>query len=270
MAGVKRSYDGKASTDATTTSPFMSMFETFRNELDEHHDRRERIIKASRDITALSKKMVRQLKIDIPSNVAKENSARLSSIDDLFLSISSDLQAINAWRYQRQVSGGVQEFMEALSFQHYLETQTLVTYKDAKQKVPGGIGLTEDDYVLGIFDLVGELMRFAITAMATNGYLPGSTSETGEVNSGVPKSNILTDLRSLRTYFEGLDTTSSTSSGSALRRDVEKKMEVMKTCVEKVENAVYGMIVRGRERPKGWVPDLADDGGRGREPVESY
>ncbi len=38
-------------------SPFMPMFENFRNELDEHHDRRERIIKASRDITALSKKM---------------------------------------------------------------------------------------------------------------------------------------------------------------------------------------------------------------------
>lgn len=34
-----------------------SIFENFRSELDEHHDRRERIIKASRDITALSKKM---------------------------------------------------------------------------------------------------------------------------------------------------------------------------------------------------------------------
>lgn len=38
-------------------SPFMPMFESFRAELDEHHDRRERIIKASRDITAASKKM---------------------------------------------------------------------------------------------------------------------------------------------------------------------------------------------------------------------
>lgn len=38
-------------------SPFMPMFETFRAELDEHHDRRERTIKASRDITAASKKM---------------------------------------------------------------------------------------------------------------------------------------------------------------------------------------------------------------------
>lgn len=34
-----------------------SIFENFRSELDEHHDRRERIIKVSRDITALSKKM---------------------------------------------------------------------------------------------------------------------------------------------------------------------------------------------------------------------
>jgi len=43
----------------------------------------------------------------------------------------------------------------------------------------------------------------------------------------------------------------------------------MKTCVEKVENAVYGMIIRGRERPKGWVPDIGSEE-RGREPVESY
>ena len=39
------------------TSSFIPMFEAFRRELDEHHDRRERIIKASRDVTALSKKM---------------------------------------------------------------------------------------------------------------------------------------------------------------------------------------------------------------------
>lgn len=38
-------------------SPFLPTFESFRNELDEHHDRRERIVKASHDITALSKKM---------------------------------------------------------------------------------------------------------------------------------------------------------------------------------------------------------------------
>ena len=62
MPGVKRERNGdekpqNGGKDSESTSPFMPMFEVFRNELDEHHDRRERIIKASRDITAASKKM---------------------------------------------------------------------------------------------------------------------------------------------------------------------------------------------------------------------
>jgi len=61
MPSVKRSHDGvekeKEKEKNVKASPFMSMFEVFRDELDEHHDRRERIIKASRDITAASKKM---------------------------------------------------------------------------------------------------------------------------------------------------------------------------------------------------------------------
>ena len=56
MAGQKHALD-EGEMDTTNISPFMSVFEDFRNELDEHQDRRERIVKASRDITALSKKM---------------------------------------------------------------------------------------------------------------------------------------------------------------------------------------------------------------------
>lgn len=59
MPGLKRHHDGatKEREKDVKASPFMPMFEVFRDELDEHHDRRERIIKASRDITAASKKM---------------------------------------------------------------------------------------------------------------------------------------------------------------------------------------------------------------------
>lgn len=53
---------------ASTNNPFMPMFLAFRDELDQHHDRRERIIKASRDITALSKKMIFSLqRFPLPS-----------------------------------------------------------------------------------------------------------------------------------------------------------------------------------------------------------
>lgn len=74
---MKRSWQGqpviRPETGTTTTmssasshvdepsSQVLSMFGHFRDELDEHHDRRERIIKASRDITALSKKMYDEL-----------------------------------------------------------------------------------------------------------------------------------------------------------------------------------------------------------------
>lgn len=56
--GIKRPHEAMEDQNSQAPqSPFMPMFESFRAELDEHHDRRERIIKASRDITAASKKM---------------------------------------------------------------------------------------------------------------------------------------------------------------------------------------------------------------------
>lgn len=59
MAGVKRSYDGTAinKMEKQSDSLYIPVFEELRAELDEHHDRRERVIKASRDVTAQSKKM---------------------------------------------------------------------------------------------------------------------------------------------------------------------------------------------------------------------
>ena len=56
--GVKRAHAETMDEVASSKqSPFMPMFEEFRSELDGHHDRRERVVKASRDITAASKKM---------------------------------------------------------------------------------------------------------------------------------------------------------------------------------------------------------------------
>ncbi|EKD12662.1 translin-associated protein X [Drepanopeziza brunnea f. sp. 'multigermtubi' MB_m1] len=269
MPGIKRHHDGavKKEDGDGAQSPFMAMFEVFRDELDEHHDRRERIIKAGRDITAASKKIifalqrVRSLKSPVPAKIASEVQEKMLAMQKQFESIAPDLTGINAWRYQRQISGGIQEYMEAVSFQHYLINQTLITLEEASRQLPDAVTLTGDDYVLGIFDLVGELMRFAITTIATTGALPGSKDEDAEQG----ERDILIDLRELRTSFQALDTTSCWGTG--LGKDVQKKMEVMKTCVEKVETAVYGMIIRGRERPKGWIPDLMEDRGG---VVESY
>ncbi|KAF2438814.1 Translin [Karstenula rhodostoma CBS 690.94] len=277
-------------------SPFMAMFEGFRAELDEHHDRRERIIKASRDITAASKKIiftlqrVRALGQSVPPFVVKGNAQYWEIIEKQYQHIAADVQGLNAFRYP-QITGGNQEFMEALSFHHYLETQTLISYDDAKNRVAsmsgsaGAVLLTPEDYILGIFDMVGELMRFSITAMATNGKLPagkprkeakathedpeGEDADKMDVDEETSAStpaekprNVLSDLRALRLQLEIFE-----AGGGKFGADVRKKADVMRECVDKVEKALYQLTVRGTERPKGWVPDVREER---RPEVESY
>jgi len=101
-------------------------------------------------------------------------------------------------------------------------------------------------------------MRFAITYMATNGKLP--TKAGGDTAS----SSILTDMQDLRTALECVDIVGH----YGLARSYEAKLKVTRQSVEKIENGVYQMIVRGKERPKGWRPD-ADVKVEG-DAVESY
>ncbi|KAJ5175738.1 uncharacterized protein N7482_001615 [Penicillium canariense] len=251
--GTKRSWEGQAVVNMTSNGsagPTISIFENFRDGLDEHHDRRERIIKASRDITALSKKIifalqrVRTTNQPIPPKIAQENDTRLEQIQKLFASVTPDLTSINAWRYQRQISGGIQEYIEAISFDHYLRTETLITHAEVAARLPG-ILVTEEDYLMGLFDLTGEMMRFAVTALSS-----GNTTPTDAAKAG-----ILLDLRAVRARCEALSVPGR--HRSFMYKDLFKKTEVMQNSVEKVERAAYGILVRGSERPSGWTPDLS-------------
>jgi len=105
--------------------------------------------------------------------------------------------------------------------------------------------------------------------MATTGSLPTSypapasdadAMDTSSGSSSTRDRNLLTDLRTLRSDLEALNT-----GFGPFAKDVDKKMEVMKQSVEKVEKALYGLTVRANERPKGWMPDLSEGGGRAVE-----
>ncbi|PWY77033.1 Translin [Aspergillus heteromorphus CBS 117.55] len=307
MAGTKRSWDGQPLQDepnpiATHTTqppqqpptmasappaaeeppanPIITMFETFRDELDEHHDRRERLIKISRDITALSKKIIfslqriRTLPTPLPPSISKETTTRFAQINTLFQSALPEFQhPPNFWRYQRSLSPGIQEFIEAVSFHHYLTTQTLITKAEVAERLPAGILVTDEDYLMGLFDFTGEVMRFAVTGLSAgaspcggqggkqgvDGDGDGDETETGtEIAIGkklpTEQAGIVVDLRGMRSAFEGLTVTRRHTN---MFRDLGKKVDVMQNSVEKVERAAYGILVRGSERPKGWRPDLA-------------
>jgi predicted translin family RNA/ssDNA-binding protein len=218
----------------------------------------------------------------------KNNAQYWEIIRNQYSAIAADVQGIDAYRYSHNVTGGNQEFMEALSFQHYLETQTLISYEESQDRIAkmsgdgGAVLLTPEDYVLGIFDMVGELMRFSITAMATNGKLPAGRSKKGgktqskaddgdkmDIDEQTPMPsrdeeprNVLSDLRELRLQLEMFE-----PHGGKFGGDVRKKTDVMQECVDKVEKALYSLKVRGSERPKGWVPDVREER---RAEVESY
>lgn len=109
--------------------------------------------------------------------------------------------------------------------------------------MPAGIELTAQDYLYGIFDLFGELMRFATVTTAQNGAMLG----------GPDGRNILGDIQELGCAFELLREVPT--------KDYRSKMEAARQSVRKVEKLGYGLVVRGSERPKGWVPDMKDDEG---------
>ncbi|OHW96926.1 translin family protein [Colletotrichum incanum] len=240
----KRDRDGNMRTHepkqkpAAPESQFTPMFMNFRNELDQHHDRRERIIKASRDVTALSKKIVNKLG-DLPNFANKEIATRMEEIKNHLTAIEADIQGINRYRYAHSLRC-LEELVEALSFSHYLRTQTLISLDETAAAVPANVSITENDYMYGLFDLFGEMMRFATV----------TTAQTGQL-AGVEGRNILMDIHELSSCFEILPEIPT--------KDFRGKMEVMRQSVRKVEKLGYGLAIRGTERPKGWVPDMKED-----------
>ncbi|EPE08523.1 translin-associated factor [Ophiostoma piceae UAMH 11346] len=282
---------------------YTSMFEGFRDHMDAHHDRRERVVKASRDITALSKKVifalqrVRRIHPELPRDVESEIKTRLTEVSRLLAGISPEMQGINRGRYGR-ILFGMEELMEALTFLHYLKYQTLLSPEDGRAQVEAmcrsvetkvedkpeekadaehkpaeteptdaaeaaetaeaaeatkvvdekekpAVAPDDNDYIMGVFDLSGEMMRFATTSAALRGELAGGSEE-----DATKSRTIVGDMQELDSFFQMLP--------QRYDKSWKIKINTLQTSVKKVERLGYDLRVRGSERPKGWVPDAPD------------
>ena len=200
---------------------------------------------------------VRQIGKPIPESIVQSNTQHYKTIERQYKSIAGDVQGLNSFRYALNLYGH-QEYVEALSFQYYLESRNLITYENVCNKLIqfGGITLPPEDYILGVYDMTGELMRFAIGTMAITGRTPeiqnqssinGAHKSPDSVTAGIsdePISILLSDLREIRKFLDKFD---FAAGSPAFRAEVERKGEVMRASVEKVENALYGLVVRGNE-----------------------
>lgn len=152
------------------------------------NERRERLIISSRQITALSKKAIFHIHRAslIPSEegsssdagrslrmqqLLDEAHAKIDEIKSWLAKVSEEIQSSGKgdagwWQFARNVSPGLQEFLEAVSFLHYIEAKELISPEQLRERLADDAGhpvltVPAEDYVLGISDLSGELMRYA-------------------------------------------------------------------------------------------------------------
>ncbi|TFK41337.1 Translin [Crucibulum laeve] len=229
-----------------TKESVAKLFDYFRADLDDHNDRRERLIKASRDVTNLSKKtifLLHRIMMEDPEaneqvlakRAAHRGHEKLREVQNIYATLMEELEGDRFWRYQRQVSPGLQEYIEALSFAYYLEHGSLITFDGVQQTLlnpQGYFPLTVSDYLLGLSDLTGELMRFAISGISRR----GGQKKATEVCAFV------------RGYFERF---------TPYVRDLSKKQSVTSQSLEKIEDVAYAIFVRSSEYDI--PPEMLDD-----------
>jgi hypothetical protein len=151
----------------------------------------------------------------------------------------------NQWKYNKQLSGAIQEYVEAVSFKHYLSTETVITLDDIQQTIPNII-ITHADYLLGIMDLTGELMRYAISNLADTTRSESKAPDTPYAITPRRLSHISqtisVTLRDLNTELTLLDINRIASIRGY--QELNKKIEVFRSSLAKLEYAQYSLLVR--------------------------
>ncbi|KIY43395.1 Translin [Fistulina hepatica ATCC 64428] len=237
----------------------MQVFNHFREDLDEHYDRRERIVKASRDITISSKRAIfllhriaaedddeltkrSSLQAEAPNEprptayqrAAIQGFEHLRTVQVMFCALREELGGERFWRYHYQISPGLQEYIEAFGLAHYLAHGTLVPFTAIQESLSDEQGvfvpLAPSDYLLGLADLSGELMRLAIGGLTRRG---GPT----RANS------ICSFVRDCKMgeYFPHFDTLAPSV------RDLDKKQAITAQSLRKIEDAAYTVAIRTSE-----------------------
>ncbi|XP_060185310.1 uncharacterized protein LOC132614792 isoform X2 [Lycium barbarum] len=219
-----------SSESESESSSMKDAFSKYADYLNNLNDKRERVVKASRDITMNSKKVIfqvhrmsKQNKEEVLDKALKD----LAAVNDQYLSrLVKELQGTDFWKLRRAYSPGVQEYVEAATLCNFCKTGTLLTLDEINATLlplsdPSAEPLQVNilDYILGLADLTGELMRLAI----------GRISE-GELDFAEKICSFVREIyRNLTLIAPEMDDSS----------DMKQKMEVMLQSVMKIENGSW-------------------------------
>jgi len=184
-------------------------------------------------------------------SLLEEAETKKKEIHELFQKVSCELEGINYYRYHRCISPAIQEYIEAISFLEYLEHNRLISKSNVELNFKDQSGkqylqVSVEDYILGIADLTGELMRYAINCVGK-----------GDHNRAL---QVCQFLRSLKSDYDLL----KVSGNSPLAR----KLEGMKTNLAKVEDACYALTIRGSEYPKEFYQHIVSEHARNYDSMD--
>ena len=96
--------------------------------------------------------------------------------ETLWRKVAEELRTEEDHQFIRAYSPGLQEWVEALSFYHFLRHEKIISHQDTEDQLrftespesPGvQVTVPQAEYVLGLADLTGELMRNAINALGS-------------------------------------------------------------------------------------------------------
>uniref|UniRef100_A0A914WT32 Translin-associated protein X n=1 Tax=Plectus sambesii TaxID=2011161 RepID=A0A914WT32_9BILA len=236
-----------------------NLFLDYQAELDDKHDRYERIVKVSRDITISSKRIIFLLhrittaKTDAEKvAILAEASERLIAVrENLFFVVAKELEDLDQNQYNRAITAGIQEYIEVCSFEMFLRCRKLINRDEIQADLvfilpedhpenPGkrvSVQVSVADYLCGIGDLGGELMRFAINSISA-----------GDFSAPIDVADFL------RGMYRGCLFIGN-SWGS---KEFGQKTRVLKQSTMKVEAALYELNVRRSEVPEHMKHMLAD------------
>ena len=214
------------------------IFTEIQRQLDAKHDKHEQLVKLSRDCTIQSKRIIFQLHRawgDKPGgpSVLREAEEKLKKVHNNLKEIAAKLGGgENTHKFHRAFSPGLQEYVEALSYLSYLKSAKLISLREAQRSIEWSdsviLELNPNDFVLGIADLSGELMR-----RCTNAVTEGNRSQPFEL------------LGFMRALYCGV----LSLPPSASCRELSRKLPVLQSNVLKVERICYTLKIRGSELP---------------------
>ncbi|NXY49383.1 TSNAX protein, partial [Ceuthmochares aereus] len=121
------------------SSALMKSFKSFQLELDTGHDKYERLVKLSRDITIESKRTIFLLHrfISAPNGeeILHDSQVKLDAIRRKIRQVAQELIGEDVYQFHKAISPGLQEYVEAVSFQYFIKTRSLISIEDINKQL---------------------------------------------------------------------------------------------------------------------------------------